>query len=58
MNLNEKIKTLYPGLTSDDFVNGNIYLRNDSDGNGDYICDWKHPDFPKPTQEQLDSIDA
>ncbi len=50
--------TLYPELTTEDFINGNVYLRNDSDGQGDYICDWKHPTFPRPTQEQLDALDA
>lgn len=58
MNLYEKVMTLYPDLTQDDFVNGNVYLRNDSDGRGDYICDWKHPTFARPTQEQLDELDA
>lgn len=58
MNLYEKVMTLYPGLTTEDFINGNVYLRNDSDGRGDYIYDWKHPDFPRPTQEQLDELDA
>jgi len=58
MNLYEKVMSLYPDLTTEDFINGRVYLRNDSDGRGDYICDWQHPDFPRPTQAQLDALDA
>lgn len=58
MNLYEKVMSLYPDLTDEDFINGNVYLRNDSDGRGDYICDWTHPTFPRPTQAQLDALDA
>jgi len=57
MTLYEKITTLYPTLTSDDFApEGTIMLQNDSDGKGDYIKSWEHPTFTKPTQEQLDAI--
>lgn len=55
MNLYQKILAIYPQLTKQDFL-VNIRLRNDSDGNGDYIDQWNHPTLPKPTQEQLDSI--
>jgi hypothetical protein len=55
MTLYEKIKTIYPELTSDDFETV-IRLRNDSDGKGDYIKSWEHPTLAKPTQEQLDGI--
>ena len=46
---------LYPSLTQQDFLTV-IQLQNDSDGKGDYIASWTHPDFAKPTQEQLDAI--
>lgn len=51
----EKIIKLYPELTIEDFVGykSTILLQNDSDGKGDYIKEWNHPEFPKPTAEQL-----
>jgi hypothetical protein len=52
MTLYEKIKTLYPELTQQDFLN-TIQLQNDSDGKGDYIAKWEHPTLPRPTEEQL-----
>ena len=52
MTLYDKIKQLYPELTSDDFETV-IRLQNDSDGRGDYIAKWEHPTLPKPTEEQL-----
>ena len=55
MNLYDKIKALYPELTDSDFMT-TIRLQNDSDGKGDYIKSWSHPDFAQPTQEQLDAI--
>ena len=57
MTLYEKIKQLYPQLTDNDFLTV-IILQNDSDGKGDYIAKWEHPTLPKPTQEQLDALDA
>jgi hypothetical protein len=51
----DKIMKLYPSLTQQDFLTV-IQLQNDSDGKGDYIASWTHPDFAKPTQEQLDAI--
>lgn len=51
----QKIKTLYPELTDRDFFSV-ITLQNDSDGKGDYIAFWSHPEFERPTQEQLDAI--
>ena len=53
--LYEKIKTLYPELTAEDFdfIKGTILLQNDSDGKGDYIAKWEHPTLPRPTEEQL-----
>jgi len=53
--LSDKIKTLYPELTSADFdpATGTIILQNDSDGKGDYIAKWEHPTLARPTEEQL-----
>ncbi len=58
MTLYEKIKTIYPELSLDDFTpySGTIRLQNDSNGVGDYIKSWEHPVYPEPTQEQLDGI--
>jgi hypothetical protein len=55
MTLTEKIKSIYPALTNEDFsyVNGTIQLQNDSDGKGDYIAKWEHPTLAKPTDEQI-----
>jgi hypothetical protein len=55
MNLYEKILSIYPQLTDNDFVSGNatITLQNDSDGKGDYIAKWEHPTLAKPTDEEL-----
>jgi len=55
MALVDKIKTIYPDLTDNDFETV-ITLQNDSDGKGDYIREWNHPTLAKPTQEQLDGI--
>lgn len=52
MTLYDKIITLYPELTQNDFLNV-IILQNDSDGKGDYIKDWNHPTLVRPTEEQL-----
>lgn len=52
MTLYEKIKTIYPELTFNDFMTV-ITLQNDSNGKGDYIAKWEHPTLPKPTEEQL-----
>ena len=53
--LYDKIKSLYPELTSQDFMTV-ITLQNDSDGKGDYIAFWRHPTLAEPTKEQLDAI--
>jgi hypothetical protein len=55
MTLFEKIKSIYPNLTDNDFITI-IRLQNDSDGNGDYIKSWNHPTLTQPTQAQLDAI--
>jgi len=55
MTLVQKIKSIYPDLTSNDFANV-VYVVND--GNGDYIAKWEHPTLAQPTQEQLDAVEA
>ena len=50
--LYDKIKTIYPELTDEDFKTV-ITLQNDSDGKGDYIAKWDHPTLTKPTEDQL-----
>jgi hypothetical protein len=52
MTLYDKIKAIYPELQNADFMD-TIRLQNDSDGKGDYIKEWNHPTFPRPTEEQL-----
>ena len=52
MTLYEKIVAVYPELTINEFATV-IRLQNDSDGRGDYIAEWNHPTYPKPTEEQL-----
>jgi len=59
MILQEKIVSIYPELTKEDFIDtpaqsALIRLRND--GDGDYIEEWNHPTLTQPTQEQLDAI--
>jgi hypothetical protein len=51
--LYDKIISLYPELESYDFASGTIRLQNDSDGRGDYIASWEHPEYPRPTDEEL-----
>ena len=52
--LYDKIKTIYPSLTDNDFYpTGTIRLQNDSDGKGDFIAKWEHPTLPRPTDEEL-----
>ena len=55
MMLYDKIKTIYPQLTLEDFSpnSGTIQLQNNSDGKGDYIAKWEHPTLARPTEEQL-----
>ena len=55
MNLYQRIMTLYPSLTQQDFMTV-IRLQNDSDGKGDYIKSWNHPTLTRPTQTQLDEV--
>jgi hypothetical protein len=55
MTLYDKLLQLYPSLTQQDFLTV-ITLQNDSDGKGDYIKSWSHPDYPQPTEQQLAEI--
>jgi len=59
MSLYDQIIAYYPQLTEADFspFGGTITLQNDSDGRGDYIAKWEHPDYPQPTEEQLAGIE-
>ena len=56
MTLIEKIKQIYPELSTYSFRDGAIHLQNDSDGKGDYIAKWEHPTLTRPTQTQLDGV--
>lgn len=56
MTLYDRIIAIYPELSLFDFAAGIISLRNDSDGQGDYIDKWEHPTLARPTQEMLDAI--
>lgn len=55
MTLYDKIMQLYPALKQSDFLTV-IMLQNDSDGRGDFIAKWEHPDYPRPTDEQLAAV--
>ena len=59
MTLYDKILSIYPELTDEDFSSwtGSISLRNDSDGSGDYIAAWNHPTLARPTDEQLEAAE-
>ena len=57
MTLVQKIMALYPELTIDDFMNGIILVRNDSNGTPDYLDQWNHSSLTRPTQAQLDSLE-
>ena len=55
MTLPEKIKSIYPTLTSEDFdpAFGTILVQDNSDGQGAYIAKWEHPTLARPTDEEL-----
>jgi hypothetical protein len=55
MTLYEKIMKLHPSLVQQDFLTV-IALQNDSDGKGDYIAKWEHPEFSRPTEEELNGV--
>lgn len=63
-NLAQRILMLYPDITCRNgndtpminFITGEpggVILKYDDSGN-QYIDSWNHPDFPRPTDEQLD----
>ena len=56
MTLYEKVKSIYPQLTDNDFLT-TIRLQNDSDGRGDYIKSWNHPTLTRPTEAQLEAAE-
>ena len=53
MTLSEKIKSIYPELTLNDFdpMGGVILLQDD--GQGAYIAKWEQPTLARPTDEEL-----
>jgi hypothetical protein len=55
MELIDKIKTIYPELTDNDFVH-TIELCDESLGNGPFINIWNHPTLKRPTDEELEAI--
>jgi len=57
MTLYQKIISIYPELSTYDFVFGDITLQDDSDGKGVYIAKWEHPTLARPTKEQLEAIE-
>ena len=59
MTLSEKIKIyLTESVFEEEVITKmNIELRNDSDGNGDYINKWEYESKTQPTQEQLEAIE-
>jgi len=59
MILSEKLKIYLTESVFEEevIIEKNIELRNDSDGNGDYISKWDYADKPQPTQEQLEAIE-
>jgi len=56
MSLVEKIKSIYPELENDDFVNTIQVVNEGKLGDEDYIYVWNHPTLTQPTQEQLDGV--
>lgn len=55
MTLAQKIRQIYPDLSSNDFVDF-IVLQDNSDNNGAFIAKWEHPTLTQPTQAQLDAV--
>lgn len=53
MTLYEKIISLYPALTDEDF---NSVISLQDDGQGAYVKFWNHPTLTKPTEAQLAAI--
>ena len=57
MQLIHKIKSLYPELTDDDFIQV-IELIDRLDGKGACVDQWNHPTLPEPTAEQLAALEV
>ena len=56
MSLVEKIKSIYPELENDDFVNTIQVVNEGKTNDEDYIYVWNHPTLTKPTQAELDAV--
>jgi hypothetical protein len=54
-NLYDRIMAVYPDLPQVEFIR-NIKLRNDGDGNGDYIESWVSEIYSEPTEQQLIAV--
>ena len=54
LSLSDKIKALYPELSSDAFLS---VITLQDDGDGAYIKAWNHPSLAEPTDAQLDAVD-
>jgi hypothetical protein len=52
-SLVEKIKSVRPKVTDEDFID-NIIVQNNSDGKGDFIASWNHPTETQPTAKELE----
>lgn len=52
--LYDRIVTLHPQITVEDFISQKIVLRDD--GEGAYIEKWEYAGIEQPTDEQLSAI--
>jgi hypothetical protein len=53
MTLFEKLRSIYPSLTINDFTtDGTILIGSDEEGN-ELIESWTHPTLVQPTEEEL-----
>lgn len=55
MSLPTQIRVVYPEITDSDFIS---LITLQDDGDGAYIKDWHHPDFPRPTAGSLEAVSA
>jgi hypothetical protein len=54
-SLYQQLIEIYPELeNSEELIKNVVYLRNDSDGTGDYIAKWE---YSKPIPDSLKSYD-
>jgi hypothetical protein len=54
MNIIDKIKSIYPQLSDNDFSTlGTIVVQDNCDGQGPFIAKWGHPNLLQPTIEQI-----